>query len=54
MNTLNIIRKQIAKASAIHDAQILHTAYRGVAVAVHQSGSPVKGSFTYRGRSYTK
>ena len=31
MNTLNIIRKQINKAAALHDAQITHAAYRGVA-----------------------
>ena len=30
MNTLQLIKKQINKASAIHDAQITHTAYRGV------------------------
>ena len=31
MNTLNLIRKQIQKAAALHDAQITHVAYRGVA-----------------------
>ena len=30
MNTLNLIKKQINRASALHDAQITHTAYRGV------------------------
>ena len=30
MNTLTLIRKQIQKAAAVHDAQITHTAYRGV------------------------
>ena len=30
MNTLNMIKKQINKASALHNAQITHTAYRGV------------------------
>ena len=30
MNTLNLIKKQINKVSALHDAQISHTAYRGV------------------------
>ncbi len=29
MNTLNLIKKQIEKAAALHDAQIYHTAYRG-------------------------
>ena len=28
MNTLTLIRKQIQKAAAVHDAQITHTAYR--------------------------
>ena len=30
MNTLNLIKKQIEKAAALHDAQITHTSYRGV------------------------
>ena len=30
MNTLTLIKKQIQKAAALHDAQISHTAYRGV------------------------
>ena len=30
MNTLTLIKKQIQKAAALHDAQITHTAYRGV------------------------
>ena len=30
MNTLTLIKKQIHKAAALHDAQISHTAYRGV------------------------
>ena len=34
MNTLNIIKKQINKASALHDAQITHTAYRGIVTKV--------------------
>ena len=54
MNTLNIIRKQIEKASATHDAQIHLTRYRGNAVKVHQAGEEVHGTFVYRGRSYTK
>ena len=28
MNTLNLIKKQIEKAAALHDAQISHAAYR--------------------------
>ena len=54
MNTLNIIRKQIAKASAAHDAQIHVTKYRGNSVQVHQAGEPIHGTFVYRGRTYTK
>ena len=54
MNTLNLIRKQIQKASAQHDAQINLTRYRGVAVQVHQPGEEVHGTFVYRGRTYTK
>ena len=54
MNTLNIIKKQIQKASAAHDAQIHMTKYRGHSVEVHQSGEPVHGTFIYRGRSYVK
>ena len=30
MNTLNMIRRQLNKAAALHDAQINHTTYRGV------------------------
>ena len=54
MNTLNIIKKQIQKASATHDAQIHLTRYRGNEVRVHQGGEPVHGTFIYRGHTYTK
>ena len=54
MNTLNIIRKQIEKASAIHDAQITHTAYRGVAYECKQGGETSHGTYCYRGCIYTK
>ena len=54
MNTLNLIKKQIEKASAIHDAQITHTSYRGVEYACKQDGEQVHGTFCYRGRSYVK
>ena len=37
MNTLQLIKKQINKASAVHDAQITHTAYRGVKCEVRKS-----------------
>ena len=55
MNTLNIIRRQIQKAAALHDAQITHVAYRGVK---YEAGcvemSDPHGTFCYRGRTYTK
>ena len=55
MNTLNLIRKQIKKVSALHDAQITHTAYRGVETKVTSvRPSEVHGKFTYRGHTYTK
>ena len=55
MNTLNLIRKQIEKQSALHDAQINHTAYRGIVTKKFASApKEVHGKFTYRGHTYTK
>ena len=54
MNTLQLIKKQINKASAVHDAQITHTAYRGVQYEVHQPAEESHGTFCYRGRTYVK
>jgi hypothetical protein len=54
MNTLTIIKRQIQKASALHDAQITHTAYRGVEYKCKQTGEETHGSFCYRGRTYVK
>lgn len=55
MNTLNIIKKQIEKQSALHDAQINHTAYRGVEFNLHSNkNTECHGTFCYRGRTYTK
>lgn len=54
MNTLTIIKKQINKAAALHNAQITHTAYRGVKSEVRQAGQESHGTFCYRGRTYTK
>ena len=54
MNTLQIIKKQINKASAVHDAQITHTAYRGVKCEVHQPAKESHGTFCYRGHTYVK
>ena len=54
MNTLTIIKKQIEKASALHDAQIANTAYRGVKYECKQPGEETHGEFCYRGRTYIK
>jgi hypothetical protein len=55
MNTLNLIKKQINKASALHDAQITHTSYRGVKFECKQGEvNEVHGSFCYRGHTYQK
>ena len=55
MNTLQLIKKQINKASAVHDAQITHTAYRGVKCEVRTSQvGESHGTFCYRGRTYVK
>ena len=54
MNTLNLIRKQIEKAAALHNAQITHTAYRGVQYECNQPAEQTHGTFCYRGRTYTK
>jgi len=55
MNTLQMIKKQIDKASAIHDAQISHTAYRGVVYDVHcDVNTDSHGTFCYRGRTYVR
>tara|TARA_B100002019_G_C21258929_1_gene595539 strand:- start:247 stop:411 length:165 start_codon:yes stop_codon:yes gene_type:complete len=54
MNTLNLIKKQIEKASATHDAQIHLTRYRGQDCKVHQGGEEVHGTYCYRGRTYIK
>ncbi len=55
MNTLTIIKKQIQKAAALHDAQISHTSYRGVEYDTRcvESKDP-HGTFCYRGRTYVK
>jgi hypothetical protein len=55
MNTLNLIRKQINKASALHDAQITHTSYRGVEYNTRcVESKEAHGTFCYRGRIYNK
>ena len=54
MNTLNLIKKQINKAAALHDAQITLTKYRGVECKVHEAGKETHGTFCYRCKTYTK
>ena len=54
MNTLQLIKNQIARASATHDAQINITKYRGVECKVHEVGETAHGTFCYRGRTYVK
>ena len=55
MNTLTIIKKQIEKAAALHDAQIAMTTYRGVKFECKQGDADeVHGTFCYRGHTYTK
>ena len=54
MNTLNLIKKQIDKAAALHDAQISVTKYRGVDCKVHEDSEETHGTFCYRGRTYVK
>ena len=55
MNTLNMIKKQSNKASALHNAQINHTSYRGVEYTTRcvELKQP-HGTFCYRGQLYTK
>lgn len=54
MNTLTLIKKQIEKQSALHDAQIHITKYRGVNCKVNEVDEETHGTFCYRGRTYTK
>ena len=55
MNTLNIIKKQIEKASALHNAQITHTAYRGVQYNVNCANyKKTPAAYCYRGHVYSK
>ena len=54
MNTLQMIKKQIDKASALHNAQVHVTKYRGVDCQVHVQGKVPHGTYCYRGRTYVK
>jgi hypothetical protein len=55
MNTLTLIKKQINKAAALHDAQIAMTTYRGVKFECKDGAADeVHGTFCYRGHTYQK
>ena len=54
MNTLTLIKNQIEKAARLHDAQIHHTAYRGVEYECKQNTEETHGTFCYRGHTYNK
>jgi len=54
MNTLQLIKEQIQKQAALHDAQISHTTYRGVVYECKQGVDETHGTFCYRGHTYTK
>ena len=54
MNTLTLIKKQIQKQAALHDAQIAMTTYRGVRYECQQGAEEVHGTFCYRGHTYNK
>jgi hypothetical protein len=55
MNTLTIIKKQIEKQAALHNAQITHTSYRGVEYDTRcVESKETHGSYCYRGRTYSK
>jgi hypothetical protein len=50
-----MVKQQINKASALHNAQITHTSYRGVEYDTRCVESKEShGTFCYRGRTYTK
>ena len=54
MNTLTLIKKQIQKQAALHDAQIAMTTYRGVRYECQQGAEEIHGTFCYRGHTYNK
>ena len=55
MNTLQLVKKQIQKASAVHNAQITHTAYRGVEYDTRCVESNLSlGTLWYLGRTFNK
>ena len=54
MNTLNLIRNQIKKQAALHDAQIAVATYRGVRYECQQGSEEIHGTFCYRCHTYNK
>ena len=54
MNTLTIIKKQIDKAAALHDAQINITKYRGVIVQFIRQVRKLTALSAIAVRSYVK
>ena len=55
MNTLNMIRRQIEKQAALHNAQLSHTSYRGVEYDTRcVENKETHGTFCYRGNTYSK
>ena len=54
MNALALIKKQIEKASALHDAQIHVAKYRGIECQPQEANGETHGTFCYRGRTYIK
>ena len=55
MNTLQLVKKQINKAAALHDAQITLTKYRGVEYDTRcVESKETHGTFCYRGKTYSK
>lgn len=54
-NALSLIKKQIEKQARLHEAQISHTAYRGVVFERNcEARDEVHGTFCYRGHTYNK
>ena len=54
MNTLSLIKKQIQKQAALHNAQIAMTSYRGVKYECKHGTEETHGTFCYRGHTYNK
>ena len=46
--------RRAANEQARELAHLRHRAYRGVETVASNGGEPVHGTFTYRGRTYTK